>query len=148
MPKGVQKLPEKIQQPKLFDINTWRTTMNAKLLMIAALLSWSTCASWAHDHKGPNGGRVEDAGTYHIELVSKSDKVELFVSDANLKPIPATGFKAIAIFAVDGKSQRILLEPAGSARLSGTATAALPARPKGVVQLTGPDGKTAQAKFN
>jgi hypothetical protein len=121
-------------------------TMNAKFLFAAALLSWSACAS-AHDHKGTNGGWVTDAGSYHVELVSKSDKLELFVSDENQKSIPATGFKAIAILVVDGKSQRILLEPAGSALLSGTASVALPAQPKGVVQLTGPDGKTAQAKF-
>ena len=122
--------------------------MNAKFLMVvAALLTWAACA-WAHDSRGPNGGRVADAGKYHVELVSKSDKVELFVSDGNEKSISATGFKAIAILVVDGKSQRILLEPAGSARLSGTASVVLPAQPKGVVQLTGPDGKTAQAKFN
>jgi hypothetical protein len=122
-------------------------TMNAKLLFAAALLSWSACAS-AHDTKGTNGGRVADAGSYHVELVSKSDKLELFVSDENQKSIPATGFKAIAILVVDGKSQRIPLEPVGSAVLSGTAKVTLPAQPKGVVQLTGPDGKTAQAKFD
>jgi hypothetical protein len=121
-------------------------TMNVKFLFAAALLSWSACAS-AHDHKGANGGWVTDAGSYHVELVSKSDKLELFVSDENQKSIPATGFKAIAILVVDGKSQRILLKPVGSALLSGTASVVLPAQPKGVVQLTGPDGKTAQAKF-
>ena len=79
---------------------------------------------------------------------SKSDKLELFVSDANQKSIPATGFEAIAILIVDGKLQRSALEPVGSALLSGTAKVPLPAQPKGVVQLTGPDGKTAQAKFD
>jgi len=121
--------------------------MNAKFLFAAAMLCWSASAS-AHDLKGTNGGWVADAGPYHVELVSKSDKLELFVSDANQKSIPATGFKAIAILIVDGKSQRIALEPVGSALLSGTAKVALPAHPKGVVQLTGPDGKTAQAKFD
>src|SRR4051794_10030380 len=100
-------------------------TMNVKFVLAAALLSWSACAS-AHDQKGANGGWVTDAGSYHVELVSKSDKLELFVSDENQKSIPATGFKAIAILVVNGKPQRILLEPAGSARLSGTATVVLP----------------------
>lgn len=120
--------------------------MNAKFLMVAALLGWSVGAS-AHDAKGTNGGWVADAGSYHVELVSKAGKLELFVSDENQKSIPATGFKAIAILVIDGKSQRIALEPVGSALLSGTAKGTLPAQPKGVVQLTGPDGKTAQAKF-
>ena len=121
--------------------------MKAKCLMIAALLFWSTSA-WAHDQKGTHGGWIEHAGSYHVELVSKSGKLELFVSDENQKSIPATGFKAIAILVVDGKSQRILLEPAGSVLLSGTASFTLAAKPKGVVQLTGPDGKTGHAKFD
>ncbi len=121
--------------------------MNTKFLMIAALLSSSACA-WAHDHQGANGGRVEDAGPYHVELVAKSEQVELYVSDENQKPIAVAGFKAIGVFVVNGKAQRIAMEPAGNARLSGTAGVALSAQPKGVVQLTSPDGKTVQAKFN
>ena len=74
--------------------------------------------------------------------------VELYVSDAADKPVPATGFKAVAILTVGGKAQRIVLEPAEPTRLSGTAAVALPKEPKGAVQLTGPDGKTASARFN
>ena len=118
-----------------------------KFLVVAALLSSSGWA-WAHDHRGLNGGRVEDAGAYHVELVSKADKVDLYISDANGKPIPATGFKAVGVFVVNGKAQRVAMEPAGNARLSGTTSDALSAQPKGVVQLTSPDGKTVQAKFN
>ncbi|CAN7516117.1 hypothetical protein LJR220_004662 [Bradyrhizobium sp. LjRoot220] len=118
-----------------------------KFLLVIVLLCWSAGAS-AHDQKGTHGGWIEHTGSYHVELVSKSGKLELFVSDENRKSIPATGFKAIAILVVDGKSQRILLEPAGSGLLSGTASVALPAKPKGVVQLTWPDGKTAQVKFD
>ncbi|WP_249133067.1 hypothetical protein [Bradyrhizobium sp. AUGA SZCCT0182] len=136
--------------PHTFDAcrqpNIWRMTMK-KFLMVAALVA-SSASAWAHDHQGTNGGRVEDAGSYHVELVSKSEKVDLYISDANQKPIAATGFKAIGIFVVNGKAQRIAMEPAGSARLSGTASDALSAQPKGVVQLTSPDGKTVQAKFN
>ena len=35
-----------------------------------------------------------------------------------------------------------------SMELAGKAAAALPAQPKGVVQITPPAGKTVQAKFN
>ena len=76
-----------------------------KFLMVAALVA-SSASAWAHDHQGTNGGRVEDAGSYHVELVSKSEKVDLYISDANQKPIAATGFKAIGIFVVNGKAQR------------------------------------------
>jgi hypothetical protein len=49
---------------------------------------------------------------------------------------------------VDGKAQRIVLSPADGNRLTGTASVPLPANPKGAVQLSLPDGKTAQGKFN
>jgi hypothetical protein len=121
--------------------------MKAKLLLIAALLTGSF-SSFAHESIGPNGGRITDAGPYHIEMVAKSSIVDVFISDANDKPVPSSGFKGTAILVVEGKSQRVVLEPVDSARLTGNAAAALPSQPKGVVQLTAPDGKTAQGKFN
>jgi hypothetical protein len=97
--------------------------------------------------KGPNGGRVADAGAYHVELVAEGASVSVYVSDADDKPLPAQGFKAVALLVVGGKPQRIPLEPEG-ARLAGSAVVPLPASPKGAVQLTAPDGKTASARFN
>ena len=47
-----------------------------------------------------------------------------------------------------GEWATVVLTPVDGVRLSGNATAALPNQPKGVVQLTGPDGKTIQAKFD
>ena len=121
--------------------------MYAKVLMIAALLT-STGSALAHDAKGPHGGRIVDAGPYHAELVVKSDVVDVFLSDANDKPVAASGFKGTAILVADGKSQRVVLAPVDGTHLSGSATAALPNQAKGVVQLTAPDGKTVQAKFD
>lgn len=121
--------------------------MKAKYLLIATLLM-APFSVQAHEAKGPNGGRITDAGPYHIEMVTKSGVVDVFISDANDKPVPSSGFKGTAILVDEGKSQRIVLEPVNSARLSGRATAMLPDQPKGVVQLTAPDGKTAQGKFN
>jgi hypothetical protein len=121
--------------------------MYAKYLLIGALLAWSGSV-WAHDAKGAHGGRIADAGPYHVEMVVKSSVVEVFISDASEKPVVATGFKGTAILVAGGKSQRVVLTPVDGVRLSGSATAALPDRLKGVVQLTAPDGKTAQAKFD
>ena len=121
--------------------------MSARYLLIGVLLSWSASAS-AHDAKGPHGGRIADAGPYHAELVVKSDVVDVFISDANEKPVAVSTFKGTAILVSGGKSQRVVLAPVDGTRLSGSATAALPDQPKGVVQLTGPDGKTIQAKFD
>lgn len=124
-----------------------------RIILGAAALA--TAASWgatlparAHDAKGPNGGQLTDAGKYHVELVGKGTRLEVFVSDANEKPLPATGFKGLAILVIDGKPQRIPLQPEGADRLTGTAPAPLASPAKGVLQLTAPDGTVAQAKFN
>jgi hypothetical protein len=89
-----------------------------------------------------------DAGPYHAELVANgTPAVTIYLADAEGKAIPAAGFKANAIFVVDGKTQRFTLEPADGSKLVGTAPVAVPAGVKGAVQLTAPDGKTGQAKF-
>lgn len=98
--------------------------------------------------KGSNGGVVVDAGAHHVELVAQNMDVSLFVSDGAYKPVPAAGFKAVAILLIDGKSHRVELTPAEGSRLSGKAPVPLPKNPKGAVQLTQPNGKTAQARFN
>lgn len=121
--------------------------MYARFLLIGTLLAFPGSA-WAHDAKGSHGGRIVDAGPYHVEMVVKSETVDVFISDQSEKPVSAAGFKGTAILVAGGKSQRVVLAPVDGVRLSGSATAALPNQPKGVVQLTGPDGKTSQAKFN
>jgi hypothetical protein len=121
--------------------------MNLRTSVIVFMLA-AVMPALAHDvPKGPNGGRVVEAGAYHVELVATQDAVELYVTDADDKPVPPAGFKGTAILVVDGKPQRIALAPDGNTRLSGKATVVLPKEPKGVVQLVAPDGKTAQAQF-
>jgi hypothetical protein len=103
----------------------------------------------AHDvAKGPNGGRVAEAGEYHVELVAKSNVIEVFLTDVSDKPVAPAGFKGVAILVVSGKSVRVPLEPIADSRLAGQAASAVPAEPKGVVQITAPTGKTAQARFH
>ena len=121
--------------------------MYAKYLLIGALLT-SAGSAGRMTSRGTNGGRIADAGSYHVEMVAKSDVVDVFISDASEKPVAASGFKGMAILVAGGKSQRVVLAPVEGARLSGSATVALPNQPKGVVQLTAPDGKTVQAKFD
>ena len=102
----------------------------------------------AHDPKARYGGQAVEAGDYHVELVTKADTVEVYVADHDNKALRSTGYKGVAILMIDGKSQRIALEPAGDSKLSGKANGALPKAVKGVVQITKPDGKTVQARFN
>ena len=98
--------------------------------------------------KGRNGGLRVDAGKYHTELVlDGTTTVVVFLSDSDDKPIPAAGFKGTAILVINAKSERFVLEPADGSRLVGAASAPVKAGTKGVVQITAPDGVTAQGKF-
>lgn len=120
-------------------------TFFASLVLALGLVS-----AFAHEQRtGPRGGALVDAGTYHVELLTRDKVVEIFVSDQNDKPLPAAGFKALAILAVAGKSVRVTLEPApDGAKLVGSVPEPLPARVKGAVQLTGADGKTSTGRIN
>lgn len=126
--------------------------MNYRRLAIATLSIVLASGSLALAHeraKGRNGGVRVDAGkTYHTELlVDGTANVTVFLSDADDKPIAAKGFQANAILVIDGKSQRFPLNAGEGSRLTGTAP--LPVKPgvKGVIQLTAPDGQTAQGKY-
>lgn len=109
----------------------------------------ATPVALGHDvAKGRNGGRSVDIGKFHAELVvDGTPTVAVFLSDADDKPIAAAGFKANAIFVINGKTQRFELVPADGSKLTGTAPAAVKLGTKGAIQITAPDGTTAQAKY-
>jgi len=126
--------------------------MTVPRTLAALLLALSLIAPtlvFAHEAgKGRNGGLRVDAGRYHTEIVANgSSTFVVFLSDGDDKPIPAAGFKGQAILVIDGKSVRFPLEAADGSRLVGTAPVPVKAGVKGVVQLTSPDGGSAQGKF-
>ncbi|MFH6786185.1 MULTISPECIES: hypothetical protein [Methylobacterium] len=114
---------------------------------LAIALPFCAHQACAHEGNGDKGGRIVDAGPYHIELVTKDRRVEVWVYDAKEKAVSPAGFKGTAILVVGGKPARVVLTPA-EARLTGEAEVSLGANPKGVVQITGPDGAAASGKFN
>lgn len=116
------------------------------LALGAALLT--ALPAYAHEPKASHGGRLAEAGPYHVELVAKDTAIEIFLIGENDKPVDPKGFKGVAIFTVGGKAERITLNPSEKKALSGTAATPLPSNPKGAVQLTAPDGKTATARFD
>lgn len=119
------------------------------LILVLAFVALIPTFAQAHDPRpGPNGGMMVDAGSYHAELVANgSETVTLYLFDAADKPVESAGFKANAILVVNAKPTRFPLEPAGGQKLVGKASGAVVPGVKGVVQLTAPDGTTAQAKF-
>ena len=122
--------------------------MTRKIMIALLTAAFAAFAAQAHDAKGLHGGRIADAGEYHIELVSKGDVVDIHLADHDNKSVSSAGYKGLAILVIDGKSQRIVLAPAGESRLTGKAAGSIQGSPKGVVQITPPNGKTVQARFN
>jgi hypothetical protein len=118
-----------------------------RLTTFAAALLIST-AAFAHDPRlGPNGGLKVDAGPWHAELVADgSTRLKVFLFDANDTPVAAAGFSANAILVIDGKPARFTLAPDGDI-LAGDAPSPVAPGVKGAIQLTAPDGSTAQAKY-
>ena len=120
------------------------------LTTIAALLAFAGAPSaFAHEAaKGVNGGWRVDAGAYHTEVVTDGTAtVTVYLSDVNDKPLPAAGFKGNAILVIDGKTQKFALEPVDGSKLVGTAPAPVKPGVKGAIQITAPDGTTAQGKL-
>ena len=126
--------------------------LRALVVLVSLTLTTGAYAQHKHNHshaeKGPNGGQMVEAGDYHVELLARDGVVDVNVMDHDNKPKPTKGYKGVAIISVDGKSQRIVLEPTDASRLTGKSGGALPSQPKGVVQITPPGGKTLNARFN
>ena len=72
--------------------------------------------AYAHEPKASHGGRLADAGPYHVELVAKDTAIEVFLIGENDKPVDPKGFKGVAIFNLGGKTERISLAVVTSSR--------------------------------
>ncbi|MHB9100161.1 MAG: hypothetical protein ACYC2E_01390 [Sulfuricella sp.] len=72
---------------------------------------------WAHSESAlakltpPHGGVLAAAGAYHVELVLKPDRVQVFVTDHLDKPVSTQGAAGMANLRVKGKkSQQVPLQ--------------------------------------
>lgn len=117
-----------------------------KKMTVVSVLLLAATPGFAHETKGPHGGRQVDAGQMHVELITKDTSVDVYVADGAGKPVDASGYKGLAILLVGGKPARIPLAPAGD-HLTGTAPADVGGSAKGAVQITNAAGATAQGKF-
>ncbi len=82
----------------------------------AALLAMLPATALAHGQAGgPHGGEVEDAspGPGHIELLVRQDRLEVYLTDAEDRPLPAAGLSGVATVLVSRRKQRVDLIPAG-----------------------------------
>ena len=110
--------------------------MKFTIVALATILTPALPAASHEVEKGPNGGRVVEAGARHVELVVKENAVNVFVTDASDESVSINGFKGVAIFTISGKAQRITLAPKEGTHLSGTSPVALPWSPPVLCRLS------------
>lgn len=87
---------------------------------VAFTLALTGLPSLAFAHgpsRGPNGGQMQDIGSYHGELLAQDGRLTFFLFDANDRPLPARGAAATAIVLAGGRQQTLTF----AARPDGTA---------------------------
>ena len=55
------------------------------MIIFGTLLFSATAFSMGDDKPGPNGGYIKMPGTYHVELVDKGNKMEVYLLDLSMK---------------------------------------------------------------
>lgn len=80
-------------------------------LITAALLGLPAVASAHGPSRGPNGGQMQDIGSYHGELLAQDGRLIFFLFDANDRPLSANGAAATAIVLAGGRQQTLTFAP-------------------------------------
>lgn len=127
------------------------TTRRLALFTLAATLAMPLAAG-AHlpaGARGPNGGQVQDIGSYHGELLARDGELTLFLFDHRDQALDARDASGTAVILVGGHQHSATFEP----RHDGTALVArgdfhAAAGMRVVVQVSPRQGVArAQARF-
>lgn len=124
--------------------------MKFVLVLIAALaLAVPAAAQHKHggDHKGPNGGPVEDVAGVHAELVVNGATITLNILDEDNKPLKTAGYSATALVVSGNARETVTLAPTGESALKGDAKAPVAKAATITVTLKTANAKTGQARF-
>lgn len=124
--------------------------MPTKRSLIAATLLGLPALALAHGpSRGPNGGQMQDIGSYHGELVAQDGKLTFFLFDTDDRPLSASAAAATAIVLAGGRQQTLSFAPRpdGAALVASGDFRADPGL-RVVVQLVpGPGQPRIQARF-
>ena len=119
-------------------------------ILAIAISTMVTFGAMAQDHdnsKAPHGGKVEEAGAYHIEVLTKDNMVSFFLLDGKAKAMSnkdVTG--SVLLQFADGKTKTVVLTASGTEGFDAKETTAATYN-KAIVTFK-VKGKTVSAKFS
>jgi hypothetical protein len=113
------------------------------LVVFTLLASPSLAQSW----KGPNGGQMVDAGSFHVELVVKNADYSVNVFDHVDNPVAVAQATGVATVMVGEEKEKVTLQPVAANTLTGTGALKRSGPTKVLVLLRVPDQATAMARF-
>lgn len=122
-----------------------RSAMEA-LVLLGLVLAAAPAGAHTVD-SGPNGGRIEMAGPFHIELVALDGELIAYVSDAEHRPVATDAARATAIVLAGRSQHTIPLAPAAPNLLRGRAAFDRSAGLTVVLTLILPGRPPVQARF-
>jgi hypothetical protein len=123
--------------------------MNALKIGLLSAALFLPAVVLAHGEKtGPNGGVVEDAGKYHVELVMKADELRAFVTGAGGAKVDTKGAEASATVLVGREKLTLKLLPAGGNALAAGGKFDTRAGAKVVLSLALPGQPAVSGRFS
>lgn len=101
---------------------SFRSLLSFVIAMAMSGLAWAHSESELAKLIPPHGGLLASTGAYHVELVLKPDRVQVFVADHLDKPVNIQGATGTANLRAKGKkAQRVPLQVVDD-RLEGVAS--------------------------
>ncbi len=94
------------------------TIKKMKTTLLAIAIGLVSATTYAQDHdnsKAPHGGKVEEAGAYHIEALIKDGKANFYLLDGKAKPMSNKGVTGSAVLQfADGTTKTVQLTSSGT----------------------------------
>ena len=119
-----------------------------KIALLSAALSLPAAALAHGERTGPNGGVVEDAGKYHVEVVMKADELRAFVTGAGGAKVDTKGAEASATVLLGKEKLTLKLAPSGGNALAAGGKFDTRAGAKVVLSLTLPGQPAVSGRFS
>jgi hypothetical protein len=137
--------------PRARSVRTLGDLLLVRILLGLLVLVFSTMLvippSLAQSWKGPNGGQMVDAGSFHVELIVKDADYSVNVFDHVDNPVAVANATAVATVMVGEQKEKVTLQPVAANTMAGTGSMKRAGSAKILVLLRLPDQATSMARF-